>query len=451
MNRKAFCFLIILNFAGRIWSQANYTPYTFITLAGSGGTGTQDGYGNTAGFGPIRDVTVDGSANVYVADTSEYTIRRITPQGLVSTIAGTGGLAGTNDGIGAQARFSGPQGVVADQNGNLFVADSAGRVVRMLTSTVPSGQTNWKVVTIAGQPDVIGSADGTNGEATFSYPRGLAVDAAGNLYVTDFSNNNLRKMTPQGTNWVVTTLAGQAGHRGYADGTNTAALFSQPTGIAVDANTNLYIADLSNDAIRKVSQVGTNWVVTTIAGQGAHPGFADGVGTSALFNLPNGIALGNDGNLYVAEYNNDTIRRLVPTGTNWSVSTLAGLPGISGSVNGTGSGATFNAPAGVALDVAGNVYIGDVNNHIVRKGWMAGTTPLSLLAAPAITSDQISLDVTVVTGLATNFTLVQSSQLDGPWITDAEATVVTTVQNVYYQINTTIGTGQSIFYRVQIP
>ena len=449
-NLFQICLYLTLLFTGSVLAQTNYTPYTFITLAGSGAAGSIDGYGTNAVFGNVRDVAVDSAGNVYVAGTAEANIRRITPDGLVTTIAGMAGVQGTNDGIGEQARFIGPQGVALDRNGNLYVADSAARTVRMLTPTGPSRQTNWSVVTIAGQPNVKGSADGTNHTATFFYPRGLTVDAAGNIYVTDFYNHNLRKIAPQGTNWVVTTLAGPASGSGFADGTNASARFANPTGIVTDAATNLYIADLANDAIREVSPVGTNWVVTTIAGKGAIPGFADAEGTNALFNGPNGIALGNDGKLYVPEIFNDTIRRLTLTGSNWTVSTLAGVPGTSGSADGTGSGATFNGPVGVALDAVANIYIGDIYNHKIRKGWLAGTTPVCLLGTPVITNNQTTIGLTVVTGSVTNFTLLQAGQLNGLWVTNTGASFTTQAQNVSYKIAAPLQTGQSGFYRVQV-
>lgn len=443
------CLLPALFFAGSVLAQTNYTPYTFITLAGSGITGSTDGYGTNAKYANVHDVAVDGAGNVYVADSSNDTIRRITPDGLVSTIAGKAGVTGTNDGIGTQARFNSPQGVVLDQNGTLFVADSSGRTIRKLTATFPSAQTNWSVVTIAGQPNVIGSADGTNNNATFSFPRSIAVDNAGNLYVTDFSNHNLRKVTPQGTNWVVTTLAGSAPNFGCADGTNSNALFHNPTMIVLDAATNLYITDTGNNAIREVRPVGTNWVVTTIAGS-TNAGFADGVGTNAIFKGPNGVVIGNDKTLYVSDSGNDTIRRLVLTGNDWVVDTLAGIPGIGSDTDGTGNGATFNSPIGMAFDAVGNLYACELVGHRVRKGWLSGIPPVCLLGSPAITNNQGSFILTVVTGSTTNFTLLQSSQLNGSWVTNLGASVTAQVQNVSYKIAAPIQTGPSGFFRVQV-
>ncbi len=132
-------------------------------------------------------------------------------------------------------------------------------------------------------------------------PTGVAVDSAGNLYVADCNNCTIRKVTPVGTNWVVTTLAGRAGKSGSADGTNSAARFYSPTGVAVDSAGNVYVADFYNNTIRKVTPVGTNWVVTTLAGQAGASGSADGTGSAARFYHPFGVAVDSAGNVYVAD------------------------------------------------------------------------------------------------------------------------------------------------------
>src|SRR5208282_5620793 len=135
----------------------------------------------------------------------------------------------------------------------------------------------------------------------------VALDSQGNIYVTDIFNNTIRKITPVGTNWVVTTIAGNAGAPpGEADGPGTNALFYNPTGIAVDANTNLYVTDSSGQTIRKITPVGTNWMVTTIAGQAQSSGSTDGIGTNALFFYPHGITVDGAINVYVADSVNDT-------------------------------------------------------------------------------------------------------------------------------------------------
>ena len=190
----------------------------------------------------------------------------------------------------------------------------------------------------------------------------MAVDAGGNVYVADSTNNTIRKLTPMGTNWLVTTLAGQAGVKGTNDGTGSAARFDSPAGVAVDGLTNLYVADTGNDTIRKLTLTGTNWVVTTLAGLAGSSGNSDGTNSAAQFASPFGVAVDAGGNVYVADTTNNTIRKLTPTGTNWVVTTLAGVAGSSGSADGTNNAARFYWPAGVAVDSATNLFISDSIN-----------------------------------------------------------------------------------------
>jgi sugar lactone lactonase YvrE len=198
----------------------------------------------------------------------------------------------------------------------------------------------------------------------------VAVDSAGNVYVADSSNFTIRKVTPAG---VVTTLAGLAGSYGSADGTGSAARFSAASGVAVDSMGNVYVADTGNNTIRKVTPAG---VVTTLAGLAGSSGSADGTGSAARFNSPQGVAVDGSGSVYVADHSNNTIRKVTPVGTNWVVRTLAGLAGpqsetFYGSADGTGSAARFSNPYGVAVDGAGNLYVADSSNNTIRKGYPA--------------------------------------------------------------------------------
>ena len=340
------------------------------TLAGSGSYsswGTNDGTGSAARFTFPCGVAVDTSGTVYVADSGNNTIRKVTPAGVVTTLAGlAGNNTGSADGTGSAARFNGPAGMAVDTNGNVYVADSGNNTIRKVT---PSGV----VTTLAGLAGSAGSADGTNSAARFNGPYGVAVDSAGNVYVADTYNDTIRKVTPVGTNWVVTTLAGLAGSSGSADGTNSAARFNYPAGVAVDSAGNLYVADYNNDTIRKVTPVGTNWVVTTLAGLAGNSGSADGTNSAARFNYPEGVAVDSAGNVYVADVYNDTIRKVTPVGTNWVVTTLAGLAGSIGSADGTNSAARFAYPVGVAVDSAGNIYVADNGNYTIRKVTPVGT------------------------------------------------------------------------------
>jgi len=257
------------------------------------------------------------------------------------------------------------------------VADSNNNTIRKITLV----GTNWVVTTLAGKAGTSGSADGTNGAARFNGLDDVAVDGAGNLYVVDSSNDTIRKVTPVGTNWVVTTLAGKAGNPGSADGTNSAARFqfsSGPVGgLTVDSATNIYVADCGNYTIRKVTPMGTNWVVTTLAGKAGTSGSADGTNSAARFNWPDAVAVDGAGNLYVTEArNSNTIRKVAPMGTNWVVTTLAGEAGTSytgGSADGTNSVARFFKPDAVRPDSAGNLYVVDALNNTIRKVTPAGT------------------------------------------------------------------------------
>src|SRR5207248_1141625 len=183
--------------------------------------------------------------------------------------------------------------------------------------------------TIAGT-NVLGNSDGTNSTARLNHPYAITADPSGNVFVADTYNNTIRKLTSVGTNWVVTTVAGLATVSGNADGTNGTARFSSPAALALDSGGNLYVADTMNHTIRKVAPVGTNWVVTTLAGSPGVSGSANGSNSTARFNSPAGITIDNGGHLFVADSLNSTIRKLRSSGTNWIVSTLAGSAGALG-------------------------------------------------------------------------------------------------------------------------
>jgi sugar lactone lactonase YvrE len=187
---------------------------------------------------------VDGAGNLYVADAGNNTIRKVTAAGLVTTRAGLSGQIGSTDGIGTTARFNSPNGIAVDSATNIYVADTYNHTIRKITPT-------QVVTTLAGQAGTPGSADGIGKGARFDFPSSIAVDLAGNLYVADAYNNTIRKLTPVGTNWVVTTLGGMAGFYGTADGAASAARFSNPSGIAVDSAGNVYVADFYFNTIRK--------------------------------------------------------------------------------------------------------------------------------------------------------------------------------------------------------
>ena len=324
------------------------------TLAGTAGSsGSTNGTGSAARFFFPTGVAVDGSGNVYVAESSNHTIRKVTSAGVVSTLAGSAGSSGSADGAGSAARFNYPFGVAVDGSGNVYVADSSNHTIRKVSSA-------GVVTTLAGTAlsGVSISADGAGSAAGFYSPHGVAVDSNGNVYVGDTANHTIRKVTPAG---VVTTMAGTAGSSGSTDGTGSAARFSSPTGVAVDNTGNVYVADYGNNTIRKVTSSG---VVTTLAGRADYVGSSDGIGISALFRSPIDVAVDAAGNVYVTDSGNHTIRKVTPSGV---VTTFAGASRSSGSTDGTGSAARFNFPSGLAVDGAANVYVADTSNHTIRK------------------------------------------------------------------------------------
>jgi hypothetical protein len=205
------------------------------------------------------------------------------------------------DGPAALALFAQPAAVVVDSGANVFIADRANNSIRKLT---PSGV----VSTVAGSPLLNGSLDGMGTNALFNHPTGIAQDSAGNLYVADTDNSTIRKLTPSGGNWVVSTIAGLARFHGTRDGTNSSARFDSPRRMVADSATNLYVSDGVDNTIRKLTPVGTNWVVTTVGGQAGTYGSTDGAGTNALFYEPESLAVDTAGNLYVADAQNNTLR-----------------------------------------------------------------------------------------------------------------------------------------------
>lgn len=367
--RAVFGFALTLAAIGML-NRGFTQSVTVSTLAGST-YGFKDGPDTAARFALPTGVAVDRAKNIYVADRDNHRIRKVTPAGLVSTLAGSG-ERGFADGLGAYAKFYWPAGLTLDEAGNVYVADTWNNRIRMIS---PSGQ----VTTLAGSGSE-GFADGPPTQAKFFRPGAVAVDPSGNVYVADTFNNRIRKITPQGE---VSTWAG-SGTFGFADGLGTAAQFGGPVGLVLGADGNIFVADNGVHRIRMITAAGQ---VSTLAGSGGigifGGGFVDGSGVMAMFRYPSGVALDPTGNVYVADQNNHRIRKVTPAG---DVSTVAGN-GASGFEDGLGTTAKFWNPGGLAVDIAGVLYVADSVNHRIRK--------LVVDNPPLITGQPASLTLTV--------------------------------------------------------
>jgi sugar lactone lactonase YvrE len=328
-------------------------------------------------------IAADGAGNLLVGDPSQQTIQRINSASQVALLAGATGLAGSADGAGAAARFNQPGGIVVAADGTVTVADTANATLRRITAA--GAVTTW-----VGSATNRGNNDGTGSAATFSSPRGLALGSDGAVYVADAMNHTIRRVSSSAA---VATFAGTAGAAGAADGSGATVRFNFPTDVALDSSGNLYVADTTNNTIRRVTPVG---VVTTLAGLAGVSGADDGWGAHALFNRPGGLALDAGGNLYVADTGNSTIRRITPAGV---VSTFAGLPGVAGLRDGRGSGAYFNQPEAITVGPGGDLYVADTGNATIRRIAPDGqvTTPV-LSAAPSPPPDTGGGTVTPPTG-----------------------------------------------------
>lgn len=314
-------------------------------LAGSGSAAYANGQGEAASFDAPVAVASDASGTVYVVDLYNQRIRKIN-KGLVSDLAGSGDAAHV-DAQDESASFNYASGVAVDDKGNVYVADTENQRIRKITK-------EGMVSTLAGS-SASGDADGKKDAARFNYPSGVAVDNKGNVYVADKDNHRIRKITKEG---VVSTLAG-SGAPGDANGKKGTASFNLPSGVAVDSQDNVYVADLGNHRIRKITSEGQ---VSTLAGSGKGR-FADGQETAASFNGPSGVAVDGEGYVYVADRYNHRIRQITPEG---KVTTLAGN-GAASYVNGRGTAASFDSPDGVAVDGSGTVYVVESNLNRIRK------------------------------------------------------------------------------------
>ena len=332
--------------------------YTIRTVAGNGANGYA-GDGGAATDAQLFDpwgLAVDGSGNLYIADQLNNRLRKVAPDGTITTLAGTGTSGYTGDGSAAtSAKLYHPCGVALDSAGNLYIADTANHVVRKVA-------TGGTITTVAGSGTAGFAGDGAAAtSAQLNTPIGLAVDAAGNLYIADSGNLRIRKVAAGGT---ITTVAGNGfSGRSGDGGAATSASLGNPQGVAVDAAGNLFIADTFNNVIRKVASDGA---ITTVAGNGAYGYSGDGdAATSAALSYPKTVLVDAAGNLYIVDSFNSRIRLVTADGT---ITTVAGTGWFGdGGDGGPANDAQFRFPSGLALDAAGNLYVADTQNSRVRR------------------------------------------------------------------------------------
>ncbi|HYW48717.1 MAG TPA: hypothetical protein VE959_37985 [Bryobacteraceae bacterium] len=301
------------------------------------------------------DVAVDSSGNVYIADTANQRIRKVTTDGLINTIAGTGAAGYSGDtGPATSAILLAPASVTVDSSGNVYFADTGNTRIRKIDTSA-----NISTVVGTGVPGFTGDG-GPAINAKMSLPTGVAVDSSGNLYIADSQNLRIRKVA-SGT---ISTLAGNGVSSFSGDnGPATQAQMNSPEGVAVDSSGNIYIADTNNHEVRRVTRDGT---IARFAGNGtAGFGGDGGAAASAQLNAPEGLAIDSAGNLYIADTQNARVRMVTAGG---AISTVAGngTPGFGGD-GGAATGAMLSTVTGVAVDAAGNLYIADLNNYRVRK------------------------------------------------------------------------------------
>ena len=363
---------------------------------------------------------------------------------MVSTVAGLPGVAGTNDGYGSNARFVFPHGIALGRSGNLFVTDFGfGWTNGAIRKITPEGL----VTTIAGSLTASGTNDGLGSVALFDGPMGIVVDDGEILFVSDGFNLTIRKLTPDGTNWIVSTIAGLARVQSpnplwnFVDGTNSDARFRLPDGLAIDQAHHIFVADEGSGSaggtIRKITPVGTNWVVTTI------------IADTGLLLGPSAVAVDANGYFYVASQGNGLVMKVIPAGTNWVAATIAGSRQLGAIVNGTGISNSFDLPHGIALDKQGNMYVVDYAANVVRKGWSSDSPAACVLNPPQISAVQVQLGVLVQTGTPTNFTLVQADQINGPWTTNSSWLMTTNIPGLNYGMAAPADGSPFRFYRLQ--
>jgi hypothetical protein len=366
-------------------------------FTGDGSAQFFDGTGTNSKFNFPAGIAYNASGIIYVADKNNHRIRAIsTTTGAVTTLAGSG-AASYAEGTGASAQFNYPTGI-AVYGSDVYIADSNNNRIRVITSS-------GVVSTFAGQSSS-GNTDGDGTNAKFNTPVGIAIDSFGNVYVADFGNHRIRKITALR---VVTTISGS--DEGYLDGTGTSAMLRGPVGLAIDSLGRLFISESGNHIIRVLTIASQS--IVTLAGSGTS-GFSDGVGTNANFNSPSGISIDTAGFVYVADASNNRIRRI--SSSTGSVITLAGNYS-AGYSEGVGTNAAFNSPFGIAVNSAsGIVYISDQSNHRIRYLTITSSTLPGPLPACDSTWRQVAI---AYTGGSSR---ILSSYVDGILLSNVSAT-----------------------------
>lgn len=345
--RFLFLLSVACAFAACKGEEISPSDYTTVndSLASGGGTTPPS---NLPTFNLPSSVALDAAGDIYVADYGNNLIREISTAGVVTTFAGSGN-AGYTDETGLLASFNEPAGLTIDASGNLFVADAGNNLIRKITTAAV-------VTTIAGS-DTTGYVDGTGVAAAFFNPLAVAVDGSDNVYVADAGNDVIRVVSSGGK---VSTFAGAVN----TSSNTSASPFNNPSGIALGSGGNLFVANYLDNNILEVNSAGA---VSTYAGTDSI-GSNNGPALSATFYYPNSVAVDAGGNVYVSDGVNNLIRKITPGGM---VSTFAGS-GAAGAIDSVGVYASFNGPAGLAVDASGNVYVADSNNNEIRKITPAG-------------------------------------------------------------------------------
>jgi streptogramin lyase len=471
---------------------ANLPNDIITTVAGGhGGYSGDGGAATNASLNGPSGVALDSSGNVFIADQDNWVVRKVATNGMISTFAGEysrgGGYSG-DGGAATNADLAGPSGVAVDAFGNLFIADAPNDAIRKV-------DIHGIITTFAGSFSRGGGYSGDGGAATnasLNNPSGVAVDPIGNIFIADAGNNVIRKVD---TNGVITTVAGNGlgagtGNGDYSGdgGAATNASLNGPHGVAVDALGEIFIADLNNDVVRRV---GTDGIITTVVGDGIFGYSGDGgMATNATLNAPSGVAVDASGELYIADVGNEVIRKL---DTNGVITTVAGNGLGAGTGNGGSSGdggaatnASLNLPSGVAVDATGSLLIADRFNDRIREVDYGGLHTLTLnniseanggnfqvvitashgsvtsavakltvivppviaMSPPVVVSQNLLVGFNLTQGSSPSFTLLQSPAITGPWTTNASAVLTTNAQSGGYEFTLPVPASTE-FYRVR--